>query len=209
MTVHEPRSNTRTAAGTSIIAKEMRIEGDCVVEGDIRIEGSISGSVKAAGLELAESGSVEGDLSAADKGARGKDGRTFVIAGRVDGAVHAPRVDIASTGAVLRGVVADEANVRGRIEGGIVATRRLVLEETAVVEGDVRARRLALKEGGQVNGTIVMGDRAAQATASSKTTPADSPAADGPSSGGSRSENKTGGEEEEVLARAGADDSDA
>ncbi len=41
-----------------------------------------------------------------------------------------------------------------------MARNRLVLEDTADVEGDVRARRLALKEGGQVNGTIWMGERA-------------------------------------------------
>ena len=46
------------------------------------------------------------------------------------------------------------------MHGGILARKRLALEETAEVEGDVDARRLALKEGGQVNGTIRMGDRA-------------------------------------------------
>lgn len=138
----------------SVISKQMRIRGDCVVEGKIRIEGRIAGNVRAEGLELVESGSVEGDLSAAD------DGGSFVIAGRVDGSVRAGRVDVASTGVILNGVEAEEAHVRGRIEGGVLARRRLVLEETAVVEGDVRATKLALKEGGQVNGTIVMGDRA-------------------------------------------------
>lgn len=158
VTTRSPRSGPVPDRGTSVISKEMRIEGDCIVEGSVRIEGRISGNVKALGLELAESGSVEGDLTAAE----GKSGRAFTIAGRVDGSVDAPRVDVVSTGSVLRGVVADEAHVRGRIEGGIVARHRLVLEETAMVEGDVRARRLALKEGGQVNGTILMGDRAGQ-----------------------------------------------
>ncbi len=142
---------------TSIISRQMHIRGDCVVEGAIRIEGRISGNVEAAALEVAESGTVEGDLSAAS----GPSSRPFVIAGRIDGAVRAKRVDIASSGVVLQGIEADEAHVRGRVEGGIVARERLFLEETAVVEGDVRAKKLALKEGGQVNGTIVMGDRAA------------------------------------------------
>lgn len=202
--------------GTSVISKEMRIEGDCIVEGSVRIEGRISGSVKALGLELAESGSVEGDLSAA--GAGGKDGRAFVISGRVDGSVDAPRVDITPTGSVLQGVVADEAHVRGRIEGGIVARHRLVLEETAVVEGDVRARRLALKEGGQVNGTILMGDRATQETGSSATSSPGQRSSRPPSSSGPAAQKPDGAEaetpdgkgkdEQEVLAKTGANDSE-
>lgn len=158
-----PVSSTRTNAvsgGTSVIAKEMRISGDCVVDGRIRIEGTVVGDVRAAGLELTRSGSVKGDLSAAGGGVS----EPFVIAGRVDGRVHAPSVEVGPEGSIMGGVEADEAKVRGRVEGGIVARKRLILEETAVVEGDVRASTLALKEGGQVNGTIIMGDRAASTT---------------------------------------------
>ncbi len=150
------RSAASASPGTSVIAREMVITGDCIVEGRIRIEGTIVGDVRAAGLELARSGSVKGDLTAT----QGPDGEPFVIAGEVDGRVHAPKVEVGPNGAILGGVEADEAKVRGRVEKGILARKRLFLEETAVVEGDVRATNLALKEGGQVNGTIVMGDRA-------------------------------------------------
>lgn len=224
MTTQRPRPQVTADRGTSVIGKEMRIEGDCIVEGSIRIEGRISGSVKAVGLELTESGSVEGDLSAAGEG--GRDGRVFTIAGKVDGKVHAPRVDVVSSGSVLRGVEADEAHVRGRVEGGIVARRRLILEETAVVEGDVRAHRLALKEGGQVNGTILMGDRAAQDVSpaapsrdsSASKTPG-SVAAKGATgaakgdSGGAKDDSESAksepGSEKEVLAPAGAEKSES
>lgn len=155
------RSGAPASAGTSVISREMRINGDCIVEGRIRIEGTIVGDVQAAGLELARSGSVKGDLTAT----QGPDGEPFVIAGEVDGRVHAPKVEVGPNGSILGGVEADEAKVRGRVEKGIVARKRLILEETAVVEGDVRATNLALKEGGQVNGTIVMGDRATSADA--------------------------------------------
>lgn len=163
----EPRTasagpRTTGASSISVISKEMRITGDCVVEGQIRIEGQIIGNVRAGGLELARSGSVKGDLAAMN----GAGSEPFAIAGKVDGRVHASRVDVGPSGTILGGVEADEAQVRGRVEGGIVARKRLVLEETAVVEGDVRATTLALKEGGQVNGTIVMGERATTSTSS-------------------------------------------
>ncbi|NNF28562.1 MAG: hypothetical protein HKN73_15155 [Gemmatimonadetes bacterium] len=150
------RIGSKAQAPTSVISRDMRITGDCIVEGRIRIEGTIVGDVSAAGLELARSGSVQGDLTAA----KGAAGEPFVIAGEVQGRVHAPQVEVGPNGSILGGVEADEAQIRGRVENGIVARKRLTLEETAVVEGDVRAKALALKEGGQVNGTIIMGERA-------------------------------------------------
>lgn len=150
------RIGSKAQGPISVISRDMRITGDCIVEGRIRIEGTIVGDVSAAGLELARSGSVQGDLTAA----KGAASETFVIAGEVQGRVHAPHVEVGPNGSILGGVEADEAQIRGRVENGIVARKRLTLEETAVVEGDVRAKALALKEGGQVNGTIVMGERA-------------------------------------------------
>lgn len=177
-----PRPSVSTSSTTSLISKQMHVRGDCIVDGRIRIEGRVSGNVQAGGLELAESGSVEGDLSAAMEKAGSE---AFVIAGRVDGAVRAPRVEVSAGGSVLQGVEAEEAHIRGRVEGGVLARRRLILEETAVVEGDVRARTLALKEGGQVNGTIVMGERA---KLESESDTGDAPAAKGRSGAAKKSD---------------------
>jgi cytoskeletal protein CcmA (bactofilin family) len=63
-------------------------------------------------------------------------------------------------GSVLGGILADQATIHGKVSGGLVVRERLLLEDTAEVEGDVHARKLGLKEGGQVNGNIHMGDRA-------------------------------------------------
>lgn len=209
-TPQQARSASASDSSTSVISKEMHIDGNCVVEGRIRIEGRITGNVQAAGLELGESGFVKGDLTATE-GAKG--GRPFVISGQVDGSVRATRVDIAPSGKVLQGVEADEAHVRGRVEGGVLVRQRLVLEETAVVEGDVRARKLALKEGGQVNGTIVMGDRAAlddtEKAGRSGTGKASTSAADGTAAG--RGKAKSGGEKAKAdgeTAKAEGGDAD-
>ena len=154
-TTPAPRSGQPRAV--SVVSKEMRIVGDCETDGPLRIEGKITGDVRAKALELAQSGSVSGDLATSGDG---KGDEVFLIDGRVEGTVRARLVEVRKTGVVLGGVVADQATIHGRVKGGIVARVRLGLEETAVVEGDVRARRLSLKEGGQVNGTILMGERA-------------------------------------------------
>ena len=152
------RNTTETGASIlSVISKEMHLKGTCETDGQLLIEGKISGNVTAHCIELAASGSVDGDIIAAEKA---KSDQVFIIRGLVTGAVHAPQVEVLRGGKVHGGVVADEAVIHGQVHGGVLARNRLTLEETAEVEGDVHARRLALKEGGQVNGNISMGARA-------------------------------------------------
>ena len=152
------RNTAETGASIlSVISKEMHLKGNCETDGELLIEGKISGNVTAHGVELAASGSVDGDIIAAEKA---KSDQVFTIRGLVTGAVHAPKVEVPRGGKVHGGVVADEAVIHGQVHGGVLARNRLTLEETAEVEGDVHARRLALKEGGQVNGNISMGERA-------------------------------------------------
>ena len=140
----------------SIISKEMHIEGNCETNGQLLIEGKISGNVIAQSIDVASSGSVDGDIIASEKS---ESDHVFIVSGLVTGAVRAAQVEVRSGGKVRGGVIADEAVIHGQVHGGILARNRLALEETAEVEGDVHARRLALQEGGQVNGSIHMGDR--------------------------------------------------
>ena len=141
------------SVATSVISRDMQIIGDCRTEGQIRIDGVVSGDVTARGLELSSTGSVEGDVVGSGKA--GGD-HVVVIDGAVHGSVSAGRVEVRHNGSVANGVVADDAVVHGRVSGGILARKRLALEGTAAVEGDVRASRLGLKEGARVNGTISM-----------------------------------------------------
>ena len=167
------RNTTETGASIlSVISKEMHLKGTCETDGQLLIEGKISGNVTAHCIELAASGSVDGDIIAAEKA---KSDQVFIIRGLVTGAVHAPQVEVLRGGKVHGGVVADEAVIHGQVHGGVLARNRLTLEETAEVEGDVHARRLALKEGGQVNGNISMGARAQLESPHKKSAPVTDP----------------------------------
>lgn len=150
------RANTgpSTTNDVSIISSDMKITGECTTRGQLRIEGRIHGNIAATGVELAASGKIDGDVTAAE----GPQAKAFVIMGDVSGAVRATKVEVRRGGSVRGGIVADEAVIQGRVHGGVQARSRLALEESAEVEGDVLARRLALKEGGRVNGNIRMGD---------------------------------------------------
>jgi cytoskeletal protein CcmA (bactofilin family) len=89
--------------------------------------------------------------------------------------VRAAEVEVRRSGSVTGSVSADRATIHGRVEGGIVVRDRLSLGETAVVEGEIETRRLAIQEGGLFDGQIRM---TAPPAATRPTTPTAAPTAD-------------------------------
>ena len=115
---------TRDTSGTppesviSIIGPGMRVVGDCVTEGTVRIEGTVEGTVKAGkAVVIGKQGKVVGDISTQD------------------------------------------AVVSGHVSGTLVAESRLELQASCRIDGEVRTRRMQLEEGAVLNGTVEMGDK--------------------------------------------------
>jgi cytoskeletal protein CcmA (bactofilin family) len=101
----------------SIIGPGMRVEGDCIAEGTIRIEGMVRGSVYAGkAVVIGKDGEVHGDISTHD------------------------------------------AVISGQMHGVLLAASRLEVQSTARIEGEIRTRRLQLEEGAVVNGEVQMGE---------------------------------------------------
>lgn len=89
---------------------------------------------------------------------------TLRIEGSVKGTVSAGKAVVVGKEGVVDGdVLTQDAVVGGRVTGSIVAESRLELQATCVVEGEIRARRIKLDEGGKVNGMVHIGDVASQA----------------------------------------------
>ena len=150
----EPQSKGTTVPSQSVIGRGMTVTGDCITDGHVRIQGTVSGGVTANGLELADSGVIDGDVSVPKAG---KKGQVFIVAGRITGRVTAHVVDVKKSGVVLGGIDAEEVTIHGSVEGGVTVRHRLAVSSTAVVAGDVQTGRLVMEEGGRVNGTIRMG----------------------------------------------------
>lgn len=114
----------REGAGTppesviSIIGPGMKVVGDCNTEGTVRIEGQVEGSVVA--------------------------GKAVVIGkqGKVVGDIHT-----------------QDAVISGHVIGTVAAESRLELQATCQIDGEVRTRRMQLEEGAVLNGTVEMGDK--------------------------------------------------
>lgn len=101
----------------SIIGPGMRVVGDCTTEGSVRVEGEVKGTIRAGkAVVVGRDGVVEGDVHTQD------------------------------------------AVVSGRVVGSVVAESRLELQATSRIEGDVQTRRLQLEEGAVLNGKVEMTD---------------------------------------------------
>lgn len=89
---------------------------------------------------------------------------TLRIEGNVKGTVSAGKAVVVGKEGVVDGdVITQDAVVGGRVTGSIVAESRLELQATCVVEGEIKAKRIKLDEGGRVNGMVHIGDVPSQA----------------------------------------------
>lgn len=132
-----------------------RVVGD-VVAAEVTIGGAVKGNVEAATIVIRRGGGVEGRLE--------NDG-TCEISGAVEGDINSRDVTIAVGAEVNAVVTADKARVAGTVSGLIEAAETRI-EETArihgdidceglvdiagVVEGEVKGRRVIIREGASV-----------------------------------------------------------
>ncbi|MEO5509536.1 MAG: polymer-forming cytoskeletal protein [Longimicrobiales bacterium] len=92
---------------------------------------------------------------------------TIRIEGTIQGTVRAGKaVVIGKDGMVNGDVTTQDAIIGGRVTGSVVAESRLELQATCVIEGEIRARRIKLDEGGMINGTIHTGELAKRTVSS-------------------------------------------
>lgn len=88
---------------------------------------------------------------------------TLRIEGTVEGMVRAGKAVVVGKDGVVKGDVnTQDAVIGGKVTGTIVAESRLELQATCLVEGEIRARRLKLDEGGRVVGTVSVGEAKGQ-----------------------------------------------
>jgi cytoskeletal protein CcmA (bactofilin family) len=84
---------------------------------------------------------------------------TLRIEGTVEGTVRAGKAVVLGKDGVVDGdITTQDAVIGGRVTGSITAESRLELQASCMVEGQVKARRIKLDEGGTVNGTVQIGE---------------------------------------------------
>jgi cytoskeletal protein CcmA (bactofilin family) len=84
---------------------------------------------------------------------------TLRVEGTVEGTVRAGKAVVIGKDGVVKGyVVTQDAIIGGRVTGAVIAESRLELQATCSVDGEIKARRIKLDEGGRINGTVLTGD---------------------------------------------------
>jgi Integral membrane protein CcmA involved in cell shape determination len=84
------------------------------------------------------------------------------VDGRIDGSVNGARQVLLGRGASIHGaILADEVVIGGVVDGGILATERLELQATAIVNGDIETKSIIVLEGARINGIVKMSDASA------------------------------------------------
>ncbi|MEO8294143.1 MAG: polymer-forming cytoskeletal protein [Gemmatimonadota bacterium] len=80
------------------------------------------------------------------------------VEGHVRGAVRAAQQILLSPGAIVEGdLETREAILGGEVRGTVRAEERVEVQTTSIILGDIITARIAIIEGGQVNGEIKMG----------------------------------------------------
>jgi cytoskeletal protein CcmA (bactofilin family) len=106
------------------------------------------------------------------------------IDGQVEGDVNLKnhQLTIGANGHLKAEVAAKSIIVIGRVKGNLIATERIEIQATGVVEGDVHAPRLNVEEGAVLNGSIDMSTTSMSAAKkpSAASTPGTSDAATAP-----------------------------
>lgn len=88
---------------------------------------------------------------------------TMRIEGTVQGMVKASKAVVVGKDGVVRGDInTQDAVIGGHVTGTVIAESRLELQATCVIDGEIRARRIKLDEGGKINGQINMGENIAK-----------------------------------------------
>jgi cytoskeletal protein CcmA (bactofilin family) len=83
-------------------------------------------------------------------------GEPLTIAGRVDGTVSIPEhlLTIDDVGRVNADVHADAVIVSGHVTGSLLATSRIVVRSTAIIDGDLSAPVMRVEEGAEIRGKM-------------------------------------------------------
>lgn len=88
------------------------------------------------------------------KGAEITDCDTLVVEGRVEASMDSRVIQIAETGVFVGKVGIDVAEIRGRFDGELTATKQLLIRSTGRVSGKIRYGKIAIEEGGELSGDV-------------------------------------------------------
>jgi cytoskeletal protein CcmA (bactofilin family) len=103
-----------------------------------------------------------------------KGNEDLIVDGRIEGTVSLSesRLTIGANANVAADLSAKDVLILGQVQGNVVATGRVELRAGCVVEGDIRALRLAVEDNAMFRGKVDLTQAVSKATDGAKTTQA-------------------------------------
>lgn len=127
----------------TVITKGTRIDGSISSDGSLEVMGTINGGVECLG-KLTIIGTVKGDCSAAE---------IFINTPRLNGSIVSEGTIKIAVGTVVVGDVTGESCViAGAVKGKIDINGPVIIDSTAIVKGDIKAKSIQINNGAVVDG---------------------------------------------------------
>jgi len=145
-----PKVATPSAKSVTVISSDAEITGDLKTQGDLNMMGTINGNVEIKG-NINTSGTISGNVVA---------GSAYISGGKIEGDFFNSEgnVRIEESAELLCNLATGNLETSGRITGDIEAEGSVVINETAVVSGNITSKYLTVKEGAKISGTVKIGD---------------------------------------------------
>lgn len=127
------------------ITKGMRIEGNVISDGSINVSGKVKGDVTCRG-KLVINGTVVGVSSASE---------VYTNNARICGDVISEgSIKVGNSSVIIGNVVATSAVVGGAIKGDLDVRGPVVVDGTAVIQGNIKSRSVQINNGAVIEGII-------------------------------------------------------
>ncbi len=132
----------------TVITKGTIINGSIVSDGSLEINGQVNGDIECLG-KLTILGNVTGDTSASE---------VYVNAPRMQGGIKSKGSVKVGVGTVVIGDISGTSSViAGAVKGNIDVAGPVIVDSTAVIKGDIKARAVQVNNGAVLEGFYSLG----------------------------------------------------
>lgn len=141
----EALSSRQEQEGTTVITKGTTINGSIISDCSLDVMGTINGDIECLG-KLSISGKVVGNSMASE---------VFVNTDRLEGSISSEGcVKIAQKTVVIGDVTASSGVIAGAVKGTIDISGPVVIDSTAVIQGDINAKSIQMNNGAVLDGRV-------------------------------------------------------
>lgn len=143
--VSEDHAERREQEGTTVITRGTTINGSIISDCSLDVMGTINGDIECLG-KLSITGKVVGNAMASE---------VFVNTERLEGSINSEGcVKIAQKTVVIGDITAASGVIAGAVKGEIDVSGPIVIDSTAVIQGDIKAKSIQMNNGAVLDGHV-------------------------------------------------------